>query len=77
MPIHAGFAYAVQIRKRVLNDSILLAYHAERINRRLFVPSLPDGPPDVAEIRARRERHEARRLSLPADRGCQSKRGPV
>ena len=48
MPIHAGFAYAVQIREKVLNDSILLAYHAERINRRLFVPSLPGGPPDVA-----------------------------
>jgi hypothetical protein len=48
MPIHAGFAYAAQIRKRVLNDSILLAYHAERINRTLFVPSMPGGPPEVA-----------------------------
>jgi hypothetical protein len=48
MPIHAGFAYAVQIRKKVLNDSILLAYHAGRINRRLFVPNLPGGPPDVS-----------------------------
>jgi hypothetical protein len=48
MAIHAGFAYAVQIRKKVLNDSILLAYHAERIDRRLSVPSLPGGPPHVA-----------------------------
>lgn len=46
MPIHAGFAYAVQIRKKVLNDSILLAYHAESISRRL-VASLPNGPPGV------------------------------
>jgi hypothetical protein len=46
MPVHAGFAYAVQIRRKVLNDAMLLAYHAERISRRL-VASLLDGPPDV------------------------------
>lgn len=47
MPIHAGFAYAIQIRKKVLNDSILLAYHAGSISRTLYAPFLPGGPPDV------------------------------
>jgi hypothetical protein len=47
LPAHAGFAYAIQIRKKVLNDSILLAYHAEKISRRL-VAGLIGGPPDVS-----------------------------
>ena len=46
MAVHAGFAYVIQVRKKVLNDSILLAYHAESISRRL-VASLPGGPPGV------------------------------
>ena len=48
MAIHAGFAYAIQIRKRALNDSILLAYHTEKISRRLFSPFLTGGPPAMA-----------------------------
>lgn len=48
MPIHGGFAYAIQIRQQVFNDSVLLAYHAGTIQRRLFLPDLPDGPPIVA-----------------------------
>jgi hypothetical protein len=47
VPIHAGFAYAIQIRKKVLNDSVLLAYHAGSISRTLFAPFLLGGPPNV------------------------------
>ena len=47
MPIHGGFAYAIQIRQEVFNNSILLAYHAGTIKRSLFLPDLPDGPPIV------------------------------
>ena len=47
MPIHGGFAYAIQIRQQVFNNSILLAYHAGTIKRSLFLPDLPDGPPIV------------------------------
>jgi hypothetical protein len=46
MPAHAGFAAAVTIRERVLNDSLLLSYHAGNISHWLAAP-LPDGPPDV------------------------------
>jgi hypothetical protein len=47
VPIHGGFAYAIQIRQQVFNNSVLLAYHAGTIKRRLFLPDLPDGPPIV------------------------------
>lgn len=46
MPDHAGFAVAIVIRDRVLNDSTLLAYSAGRTARFLRAP-IPDGPPPV------------------------------
>ncbi len=42
----AGFAVAITIRQRVLNDSLMLSYHAGTIGHGLQVP-IPDGPPDV------------------------------
>lgn len=44
MPDHAGYAVALTIRERVLNDSLLLSYHAGNTNHRLVAP-VPDGPP--------------------------------
>src|SRR5712692_2471611 len=46
MPSHAGFAVALTFRERVLNDSILLAHHANRLPHSLMFP-IPDGPPNV------------------------------
>ncbi len=42
----AGFAVAIAIRQRVLNDSLALAYHAGTLSHDLDAP-IPDGPPDV------------------------------
>ncbi len=47
MSAHAGFAAAVTIRERVLNDSLLLSYDAGNISHWLSAP-IPNGPPDVA-----------------------------
>jgi hypothetical protein len=46
LPDHADFAVAITVRERVLNDSILLSYHAGATTHRLAVP-IPDGPPNV------------------------------
>lgn len=46
MPDHAGFAVAITVRERVLNDSMLLSYHAGTSGHRLAAP-IPDGPPPV------------------------------
>jgi hypothetical protein len=47
MPGHAGFAAAITYRQRVLNDSVLVAYHAGETSHE-FAGPVPDGPPDAA-----------------------------
>lgn len=47
MPVHGGFAYAIQLRQRVLSDAVLLAYHTGKFSRRLAAP-LIEGPPNVS-----------------------------
>ena len=46
MPDHADFAVAMTVRDLVLNDSMLLSYHAGATTHRLAAP-IPDGPPNV------------------------------
>ena len=46
MADHAGFAVALTLRERLLNDAVLLAYADGRFPRALAF-ALPDGPPDA------------------------------
>lgn len=46
MADHAGFAIALTVRERLLNDSLLLAYHAAPSQK--LTAQLPDGPPPAA-----------------------------